>query len=90
MHYHQKEVDAQDKVYVDIMQTDDLFKNYLLLYISYPFHVFMPGMPGPNGVTEKAMPLRTYPPQQLPTVADTDTLPITYYLIHCKYINLST
>ena len=40
------------------MQTDELFKTYLILYTLYTFDIVMPSMPGPNGVKEETMPYR--------------------------------
>ena len=49
------------------MLTDELFENYLILYTSYSFTVFMPRMPGPDEVTQKTMPYRpNLPPTMTP------------------------
>ena len=72
------------------MQTDELFKNYLILYPSYTFHVFMQSMPGPNEVTEKTMPYRSdLPPATIPNHCRHPSyhiLPNTLLVYQCMYI----
>ena len=46
----QKEVYAKDKVWEDIMQTEELLKNILFYTPHTLFMFFMQSMPGPNGI----------------------------------------
>ena len=79
MHYHQKEVYVQYKVWEEIMQTDKLLNNYLIVYTSNTFHVFMPHMPGTYGVTEKTLPYR---PDHTPTMIPNPCRYPAYHILH--------
>ena len=92
-----KEVYSQDKVWEDIIQTDKLSKHYLILCLIH-LSIFMPNMPGPNGVTEKSMPYRRDlppPPAMIPNLYRhpaynrlPNTLLVHHYYLHKNIKNI--